>query len=101
MMCIILAAGYATRLYPLTQNFPKPLLKIRDKTILDLLIDDIETTKEVSEYIVVTNHKYYNHFLEWSKTKTVNISIIDNGTETNETRLGAVKDIQFAVKQKT
>lgn len=100
MMCIILAAGYATRLYPLTQNFPKPLLKIRDKTILDLLIDDIETTKEVSEYIVVTNHKYYNHFLEWSKTKTVNISIIDNGTETNETRLGAVKDIQFAVKQK-
>ncbi len=100
MKCLVLAAGYATRLYPLTQNYPKPLLKIKDKTILDLLIDDIETTKEVSEYIVITNHKYYNHFLEWAKTKSVNISIVDNGTETNETRLGAVKDIQFAIKQK-
>lgn len=44
MKCLILAAGYATRLYPLTENFPKPLLKIKDKAILDWLIDDIKTT---------------------------------------------------------
>ena len=51
MKCLILAAGYATRLYPLTENFPKPLLKVKNKTIIDWLIDDIEKTKKIDEYI--------------------------------------------------
>ncbi len=100
MKCLVLAAGYAMRLYPLTQNYPKPLLLVKDKTILDWLVDDIDSLNEVSEFVIISNHKYYNHFLEWAKTKTVNISIIDDGTATNDTRLGAVKDIQFAIKQK-
>lgn len=100
MKCLVLAAGYAMRLYPLTQNYPKPLLRIKDKTILDWLVDDIDSLNEVSEFVIISNRKYYNHFLEWVKTKTANITIIDDGTETNDTRLGAVKDIQFAVKQK-
>lgn len=99
MKCIILAAGYATRLYPLTENFPKPLLKVGDKTILDWLVDDIDGASLVDEYIVISNHKFAHHFEEWAATKTQKISVVDDGTSTNETRLGAVCDIQFAIDQ--
>ena len=97
MKCIILAAGYATRLYPLTENFPKPLLKVGDKTILDWLVDDIDGSQLVDEFIVISNHKFANHFVEWAATKKQTITVVDDGTSTNETRLGAVKDIQFAI----
>lgn len=97
MKCLILAAGYATRLYPLTEYFPKPLLKVGDKTILDWLIDDIEVSKEVDEYVVISNHKFAKHFYDWAKEKTYKITVVDDGTESNETRLGAVCDIQFAI----
>ncbi len=97
MKCLILAAGYATRLYPLTENFPKPLLTVGEKTILDHLVDDIDTSGEVDEYVVISNSKYFCHFEKWAKTKEQNITVVDDGTDTNETRLGAVKDIQFAI----
>ncbi len=97
MKCLILAAGYATRLYPLTENFPKPLLKVGEKTILDWLIDDIDTLGLVDEYVVISNHKFAHHFDVWAKEKSQKITVVDDGTESNETRLGAVKDIQFAV----
>ncbi len=97
MKCLILAAGYATRLYPLTENFPKPLLKIGEKTILDWLIDDIDTLGEVNEYVVISNHKFVSHFENWAKEKKQKITVLDDLTESNETRLGAVKDIQFAI----
>ena len=95
MKCIILAAGYATRLYPLTENFPKPLLEVGGKPILDWLIEDIGDS--VDEFIVVTNHKFSNIFNDWAQKRPEKIRIIDDGTESNETRLGAVKDIQVAV----
>lgn len=98
MKCLILAAGYATRLYPLTQNFPKPLLAVGDKTILDWLVDDIDTFGEIDEYIVVSNHRYVEFFIDWAKTKKQKVTVVDDLTETNETRLGAVKDIQFVVE---
>ena len=69
MKCIILAAGYATRLYPLTENFPKPLLTVGDKTILDWLLDDLNTAGLVEEYIVVSNHKYAEAFEQWAAQK--------------------------------
>lgn len=97
MKCLILAAGYATRLYPLTENFPKPLLKVGEKTILDWLVDDIATAGLVDEYVVISNHKFAHHFEEWAATRKEQISVVDDGTETNETRLGAVRDIQFAI----
>lgn len=97
MKCLILAAGYATRLYPLTENFPKPLLTVGEKTILDWLIDDIDTAGFVDEYVVISNHKYAHHFEKWAKEKVQTITIVDDGTESNETRLGAVKDVQFAI----
>ena len=103
MKCVILAAGYATRLYPITENFPKPLLKVGKKTILDWLVDDIDTAGLVNEYVVISNHKYAPHFEEWAAEKLqkqgFKITVVDDGTVSNETRLGAVKDIQFAIDQ--
>ena len=99
MKCLILAAGYATRLYPITENIPKPLLMVGEKTILDWLIDDIDSAKMVDEYVVISNHKYAYHFENWAKTKAQKITVVDDGTSTNETRLGAVKDIQFAIEK--
>ena len=99
MKCLILAAGYATRLYPLTENFPKPLLEVGNKTILDWLVDDIDNAGFVDEYVVISNHKFAHHFENWAKTKKQKISVVDDSTITNETRLGAVKDIQYAIDQ--
>lgn len=98
MKCLILAAGYATRLYPLTENFPKPLLEVQGKTILDWLIDDIETSHLVDEYVVISNHKFAHHFEKWAEGNE-KITVVDDGTSSNETRLGAVKDIQFAIEK--
>ncbi len=97
MKCLILAAGYATRLYPLTENFPKPLLAVGDKTILDWLIDDIDTLGVVDAYVVISNHKFAHHFHAWAAGKSQPVVVVDDGTDSNETRLGAVRDIQFAI----
>lgn len=96
MKCLILAAGYATRLYPLTENFPKPLLEVAGKPILDWLIEDLEKTGKIDQYIVVSNHKFAPIFRKWADGRSV-IIVIDDGTSTNETRLGAVRDIQLGI----
>ena len=100
MKCLILAAGYATRLYPLTENFPKPLLPVSGKPILDWLIEDVERAGVIDEYIVISNHKFADHFEKWKESRPEKISVVDDGTTTNEGRLGAVRDIQFAIEQK-
>ena len=105
MKCLILAAGYATRLYPLTENFPKPLLEVAGKPILDWLIDDMNKTGLIDQYIVISNHKFAPIFQQWAEKKTqlstVNcqLSILDDGTSSNDTRLGAVRDIDYAIDQ--
>ena len=99
MICILLCAGYATRMYPLTENQPKSLLLIKGKTIIDYLIDDLEIKKYIDRYIIVSNDKFYFNFLEWSKTRKENIIVLNDGTKTNENRLGAVKDIEFAIEE--
>lgn len=96
MKCLILAAGYATRLYPLTENFPKPLLTVKGKTILDWLIEDINRSGMVDEYIVISNGRFAQHFEDWAHD---NIIVVNDGTYTNETRLGAVRDIEFAINK--
>lgn len=99
MKNIIIAAGYATRLYPLTENFPKPLLKIGKRSILGRMLDDIDPLPEIDSHIIVTNHKFAPIFEEWLRTVsyTKPITIIDDGTESNETRLGAVRDLLLAL----
>jgi glucose-1-phosphate thymidylyltransferase len=70
---------------------------VGEKTILDWLVDDIAAAGLVDEYVVISNHKFAHHFEEWAATRKEQISVVDDGTETNETRLGAVRDIQFAI----
>ena len=99
MKNIVIAAGYATRLGELTRNFPKPLLKIGENTILGRMLDDIDQISGIDEHIVITNHKFAPVFEQWAKEQhyTKKITIIDDGTETNETRLGAVCDLLYAM----
>ena len=68
MTCIILAAGYATRMYPLTLNFPKPLLEVGGKKIIDWLIEDLEEAG-VERTVVVSNHKFISHFQSWAEDR--------------------------------
>ena len=99
MKTIVIAAGYATRLGELTKNFPKPLLKIGDNTILGRMLDDIDAIPDIDEHIIVTNHKFAPIFEEWAAAQsyTKPITIIDDGTESNDTRLGAVCDLLYAI----
>ena len=73
MKDIIIAAGYATRLYPLTENFPKPLLKIGNSSILDRMLDDIDDIDDIDEHIIVTNHKFARMFEEWAAARGVQL----------------------------
>ena len=101
MKNIVIAAGYATRLGELTKNFPKPLLKIGDNTILGRMLDDIDRIPEIDEHIIITNHKFAHIFEQWKLGTAYQkpITIIDDGTETNDTRLGAVCDLLFAMEK--
>ena len=101
MKTIVIAAGYATRLGELTKNFPKPLLKIGEKSILGRLLDDIDGIADIDEHIIVTNHRFAPLFEQWANEQHYNkpIRIVDDGTSTNETRLGAVGDLLFAIEQ--
>lgn len=97
MKCLILAAGYATRLYPMTENFPKPLLDVGGKSIVDWLIDDLRTANKIDEFVIISNQKFAHCFDDWAKNKDYKVTIVDDGTSTNDTRLGAVCDIKFAI----
>lgn len=101
MKSLILAAGYATRLYPLTKNFPKPLLEVGGKTILDRLVESVDQIADVTQHIVISNATFYEHFQKWQKESNYDkeIVVLNDGTTTNENRLGAVKDILFAIEQ--
>ena len=131
MKNIVIAAGYATRLGELTKNFPKPLLKIGENTILGRMLDDIDRISEIDEHIIITNHKFAPIFEKWTEVNGINplrgemvqdpnhhlnhfqaepalkenlrirkpVTIVDDGTETNETRLGAVCDLLLAIEQ--
>lgn len=101
MLAIILAAGYATRLSPLTDNFPKPLLDVNGKPIINWLLDDVEVTSKGSSYIVISNQRYYEHFKTWKYHSSLSesITLLNDGSTDNANRLGAVKDIQFAIEQ--
>lgn len=99
MICVVLAAGYATRLYPLTENFPKPLLPVGEKSILNWLLDDIDALPEITGHVVISNHKFIEHFEVWKEKQSYRhpITLLDDGSIDNDSRLGAVKDILFAI----
>lgn len=101
MKSVILAAGYATRLYPLTKDFPKPLLPVGALSILDRLIGDLDGIDAVDEHIIVSNASFFDHFEHWKNQSQYlkPIRLINDGTTSNETRLGAVGDILLVIEQ--
>jgi glucose-1-phosphate thymidylyltransferase len=103
MKAIILAAGYATRLYPLTLTTPKPLLKIGEKRIIDRIFDEVEKIPEIDEIFIISNHKFYDQFADWKRSKTLKkpVKIIDDGTVDDEGKLGAIRDINLVLKQES
>lgn len=101
MKAILLGAGYATRLYPLTKDKAKPLLEVAGKTITDHIVEKIINVPQVDEIIIVTNNKFASQFEEWVATAKYDMkfTVVNDGTLTNETRLGAIGDIQFVIEQ--
>ena len=100
MKCILLCAGYATRLFPLTENFPKALLDIEaGKPLLDYILDEVNTIDIVDEIYLITNAKYYNHFNDWAmkKNNVKKITVINDMTDSNDNRLGAIGDIKYVI----
>ncbi len=102
MDAIILAAGYATRLYPLTENTPKPLLKVAGKPIIEHIIKKIEELKPVDRVYIVTNSKFEQHFRAWLEDFDTEkkVEIISDGTKSNDDRLGALGDINYLISRK-
>lgn len=100
MKAIILAAGYATRLYPLTLNKPKALLDVGGKPILDYILDEINTIEQIDEIYLVSNHKYAENFKEWGKRENKKpIHVLDDNTMSDADKKGAIGDIQFVVDE--
>ncbi len=101
MKAIVLVAGYASRLYPLTLNTPKALLTLNGITLLDYLMEKVEEVNVIDEVILVSNDKFYKNFVEWKETYLgrLKITVLNDGTKTNETRLGAIGDTNFAIEK--
>jgi len=102
MKALILAAGYGTRLYPLTQSMPKALLGVNGKPLVEYILDKIYDIPEINEIYIVANAKFYKKFEDWKiNYKFVKpITLINDGSTDNDNRLGAIRDIKFAVESK-
>ena len=102
MKAIILAAGYATRMYPLTKDKPKALLPIGGKVMLDYLMDEVATIREIDTVYIVTNSRFAGQFSAWAEEAAaryprLKLDVLDDGTDSNENRLGAVGDMRFVL----
>ncbi len=102
MKVIILAAGYGTRLYPLTKNIPKPLLPIADKPLLNFTIENAQKIEDVDKIFVISNSKFYRNFKDWLGLQKFNksVEILNDGSTSNDNRLGAIKDLQWCIETK-
>jgi glucose-1-phosphate thymidylyltransferase len=100
MKAIVLAAGYATRLYPLTENVAKPLLRVGGRPMLDHILDRIGGVAEVDAVHVVTNRKFADAFRRWAGARgagAVRLEVHDDGTTSEDDRLGAIGDVRFVI----
>ena len=104
MKGIVLAAGYATRLYPLTLNTAKALLPVGGRPIIDHIVDQMLTLPDLDQIMVVSNHRFAGQFDEWARQRTmpegrVSLTVIDDGTTSETNRLGAIGDIRFCINR--
>jgi glucose-1-phosphate thymidylyltransferase len=99
MKCVILCAGYGTRLGELTRVYPKPLLPIAGRPMVEYVLDQLRAAG-VTSGVLVSNHRYYDQFVRWAATGAADmeLQVIDDGTTSNETRLGAVGDLDLALR---
>jgi len=99
MKCIILAAGYATSLYPITKDKPKPLLEVGGITILEHILKKVEKVDSIDCIYLVSNDRFYSQFVHWLEgyTSSKEIKVLNDLTTSNENRLGAIADIEFAI----
>jgi glucose-1-phosphate thymidylyltransferase len=103
LKAIILAAGYATRLYPLTKNTPKTLLPIAGRPILEYTVEQIAACQEIDRIYLVTNSRFFGHFSSWLDTygpasAAPEIILVDDGTRDNSERRGSIGDLQLAIE---
>ena len=103
MIAVLLVAGYATRLYPLTKDKPKSLLPLGNKLIIDYILSDIDLVADISSIVLVSNGKFASQFEEWAngldRTNKAPIKILNDKSTDDTNKLGAIGDIIFAMKQ--
>jgi glucose-1-phosphate thymidylyltransferase len=99
MKALLLAGGYATRLRPLTDNLAKPLLSVGGRPMVDWILDRLAELDELDAVHLVTNTRYAADFTEWAAGSARGVEVHDDGTTSNEDRLGALGDIQFAIER--
>jgi len=101
MKALILAAGYGTRMYPLTKVCPKSFLEIKNKALIDYLVEELDTINKIDKIIIVTNNKFFDIFVRWAKKVSIKkeILVLNDGTRYPSERLGAIGDINFAIKK--
>ena len=99
MKAVILAAGYATRLYPLTKDRPKALLPIAGKPMLDYIVEEICTISAVDKIFIVSNSRFYKNFLDWANLSEykIPIKVLDDGTTDDSNKKGAIGDIDYVI----
>jgi len=103
MKVIILAAGYATRLYPLTLTQPKPLLPVAGKPMIDYVLDNLAPIGGLDRICVVTNAKFAGHFQQWAndygdRKAKLNFTIVNDLSTDDSNKLGAIGDIHFVLQ---
>jgi glucose-1-phosphate thymidylyltransferase len=106
MKLIILAAGYATRLYPLTINQPKPLLKVSERPMIEHVIDHLKDVPELTGVIIISNEKFHGHFEKWASDYQINgqnipITVVNDKSTDENNRLGAIGDMVFAMNDQS
>ncbi|MDB6041428.1 MAG: gcd1, partial [Verrucomicrobiales bacterium] len=102
MKVLILAAGYATRLYPLTLTQPKPLLPVAGKPMINYVIDNIATIPDIDRVYVVTNAKFAGHFQKWADAyraakSPFQFTIVNDGSTDDSNKLGAIGDLHLVI----
>ncbi len=101
MIGILLCAGYGTRLYPLTRNTPKPLLPVGGRPMIEHILKKMEEIEGLKEVFLVTNAKFYEQFVRWKQSYigTLSLTIINDGTTSDEDKLGPIGDLALAIEK--
>src|SRR5436190_21682615 len=104
MKILILAAGYATRLYPLTLTQPKPLLDVAGKPMIEHVLDNIAPIPGIERIYVVTNAKFAAHFQKWADhyraTKSkLDFTVVNDGSTDDSNKLGAIGDLRLVLSR--